>query len=130
MNNVLYKTCKKTSIYNKKKRLNDLIRSRMEGYWTDKLLYYTHNKTSYPWLVNNRYKLCYSMPNYCYSKTNKEYGLHKVHAPDNLSDVLQVYIAILPIDNNTYITSGEIMFMACKKTQFPREARRFLRIQQ
>ena len=32
----------------KKKRLNDLIRSRMEGYWTDKLLYYTHNKTSYP----------------------------------------------------------------------------------
>ena len=70
------------------------------------------------------------MPNYCYSKTNKEYGLHKVHAPDNLSDVLQVYIAVLPIDNNTYITSGEIMFMACKKTQFPREAQRFLRIQQ
>ena len=74
----------------------------MEGYWTDKLLYYTHNKTSYPWLVNNRYKLCYSMPNYCYSKTNKEYELHKVHAPDNLSDVLQVYIAILPIHTSTY----------------------------
>ena len=62
--------------------------------WTDKLLYYTHNKTSHPWLVNNRY-----------SETSKEYGLHKVHAPDNLSDVLQVYIAILPI-----------MFKACKKT--------------
>ena len=51
-NNILYKTCKNTSIYNNK-RLN-LIR------------------------------------------------LHKVHAPDNLSNVLQVYIAILPIHNNTY----------------------------
>ena len=109
MNNVLYKTCKNTSIYNKKKRLNDLIRSRMDWTggldWTDKLLYYTYNKTSHPWLVNNRYKLCYSIPKYCYSETSKEYGLHKVHAPDNLSDVLQVYIAILPI-----------MFKACKKT--------------
>ena len=41
------------------------------------------------------------MPTYCYnSKTRKECGLHKVHAPDN--NVLQVYIAILPIHNNTY----------------------------
>ena len=39
----------------------------------------------------------------CYnSKTSKECVLHKVHAPDNLGDVLQVYIAILPFHNNTY----------------------------
>ena len=32
MNNILYKTCKNTPIYSKKKeKLNDLIRSRMEG---------------------------------------------------------------------------------------------------
>ena len=31
-----------------------------------------------------------------------ECGLHEVHAPDNLNDVLQVYIAILPIYNNAY----------------------------
>ena len=71
--------------------------------WTDKLLHCIHNKTSHPWMVDDRYKMCYSMPTYCYnSKTRKECGLHKVHAPDNLSNVLQVYIAILPIHNNTY----------------------------
>ena len=32
----------------------------------------------------------------------QEYGLHKVHAPYNLNDVLRVYIAILPIHNSTY----------------------------
>ena len=59
-------------------------------------------ETSHPRLVNDRYKMCHNMPNHCsYSKTNKECGLHKVHAPDNLSDVLQVCIAILPIYNNT-----------------------------
>ena len=34
MNNIIYKTCKNTLIYSKKKKkekLNDLIRSRMEG---------------------------------------------------------------------------------------------------
>ena len=28
--------------------------------------------------------------------------MHKEHALDNLNDVLQVYVVILPIDNNTY----------------------------
>ena len=43
------------------------------------------------------------MPTYCYnSKTSKYCGLHKEHALDNLNDVLQVYVAILPIHNNTY----------------------------
>ena len=69
----------------------------------DKLLFYIHNKTSYPWLVNDRYKMWYGMPTYCYnSKTSKYCGLHKEHALDNLNDVLQVYVAILPIRNNTY----------------------------
>ena len=60
--------------------------------WTDKLLYYIHNKKSHPWLVNDWYKMCYSMPNHCYnSKTSKEYGLNKVHAPNILSNMFTVY---------------------------------------
>ena len=94
--NNFYKTYRNTPIYNK-------IGVARKGNLTDNVLFYIRYETSYPWLVNDRYKMCYSMPTYCYnSTTSKECVLHKVHAPDNLSDVLQVYIAIPPIHNNTY----------------------------
>ena len=103
MNNILYKTCKNTPIYSKKKRDWIILAGVAWKVNCDKLLFYIHNKTSYPWLVNDRYKMWYGMPTYCYnSKTRKYCGLHKEHALDTLNDVLQVYVAILPIHNNTY----------------------------
>ena len=53
-----------------------------KGHLTDKLLFNTNNETLQPWLVNDRYKMCYSMPTYCYNgKTNKECGLHIKYTP-------------------------------------------------
>ena len=44
-----------TPIYNK-------IGVARKGNLTNNVLFYIHNETSYPWLVNEQYKMCYSMP--------------------------------------------------------------------
>ena len=101
-----------------------------EGKHAHYVINYIRKKTSHPWLVNDRYKTCYSRPIYCYnSKTNKECRLHIKYMPLK-TWVLQVWIAILRFLSIITQKSWEIMSKICRKYQFPREARRFLRIQQ
>ena len=53
-----------------------------EGKHAHYVINYIRNKASHPWLVDDWYKMCYSMPIYCYnSKTNKECGLHIKYTP-------------------------------------------------
>ena len=98
--------------------------------WTDKLLHCIHNKTSHPWMVDDRYKMCYSMPTYCYNtvKHAKSAGCIKSMPLTTwvtcFRCTLQFFLSI------TIHISWEIVFKTSNKYQFPREARRFLRIQQ
>ena len=93
-----------------------------KGHLTDKLLFNTNNETLQPWLVNDRYKMCYSMPTYCYNgKTNIKYT-HIKYTPLTtwvtcFRCVLRFFLSIITQK------SWEIMSKICRKYQFPREAR-------
>ena len=54
-----------TPIYNK-------IGVARKGNLTDNVLFYIHNETSYPWLVNDQYKMCYSMPTHLLQQLNQQ----------------------------------------------------------
>ena len=75
------KKCSRHLIYARACVKKDFVHSGSiglrEGKHARYVINYIHNKTSHPWLVNDRYKMCSSMPTYCYnSKTNKECELH------------------------------------------------------
>ena len=70
------KKCSRHLIYARACVKKDFVHSGSiglrEGKHARYVINYIHDKTSHPWLVNDRYKMCSSMPTYCYnSKTNK-----------------------------------------------------------
>ena len=89
--------------------------------WTDKLLYCIHNKTSHPWMVDDRYKMCYSMPTYCYNtvKHAKSAGCIKSMPLTTWVTCFRCILRFCP--SITIHISLEIVFKTSNKYQFPRE---------
>ena len=126
------KKCSRHLIYARACVKKDFVHSGSiglrEGKHARYVINYIRKKTSHPWLVNDRYKMCSSMPTYCYnSKTNKECGLHIKNTS------LKTWVTCLRYISRFFpsiIThkSWEIKSKTCKNYKFPREAQRFLRI--
>ena len=95
--------------------------------WTDKLLYCIHNKTSHLWMIDTKCVIVCRLI-VIIVKHAKSAGCIKSMPLTTWVTCFRCTLQFFP--SITIHISWEIVFKTSNKYQFPREARRFLRIQQ